>query len=118
VIRTPLLLAALAAAACGKGPAEGAPCDEVGTNFLALAHADLRLAADAGAVDPETRGDTESHLPAIRDSIVRHCKEDGWSAATRDCFASARSADHMTRCYEALPPEHRDPLDKASAGSR
>lgn len=109
------LLLALALPACGKGKKDGASCEDVGARFLALAHAQVDSAAKAGDVAPELETAVESHLPAMRDSMVRACKEDGWSKETRDCFAAASSDTRMTACYQTMPAEQRALLEKASS---
>ena len=109
------LTLALAASSCGKGAKDGASCDDVGARFLALAHAQLDGAAEAGELDAERKTAVESHLPAMRDAMVRACKEDGWSKETRDCFAGASSDTQMTSCYQTMPAEQRALLEKASS---
>lgn len=108
----------LALAACGKGKQGGASCEDVGARFLALAHAQVDNAARAGDVEPDLETAVESHLPAMRDSMVRACKEDGWSKATRDCFAAASTDTTMTACYQAMPAEQRALLEKASSSPK
>ena len=112
--RALVVLLALALPACGKGKKEGASCEDVGARFLALAHAQVDNAAKAGDVDPELETAVESHLPAMRDSMVKACKEDGWSVETRDCFAGASDDKKMTACYQTMPAEQRALLEKAS----
>jgi hypothetical protein len=107
----------LALTGCGKGKKDGASCEEVGARFLALAHAQVDSAAKAGDVDPELETAVESHLPAMRDSMVRACKEDGWSKETRDCFAAAADDTRMTACYQTMPAEQRALLEKAASSS-
>ena len=77
-------------------------------------------ASDAAAAVREIRPPdsfetaVESHLPAMRDSMVKACKEDGWSVETRDCFAGASDDKKMTACYQTMPAEQRALLEKAS----
>jgi hypothetical protein len=105
----------LGAAGCGKGKKDGASCDDVGARFLALAHQQLDSAAKAGDVDAELKTRVESHVPAMRDAMVRACKEDGWAKETRDCFANAAGDTEMTGCYQSMPAEQRALLEKASS---
>lgn len=109
------VLLTLALGACGKGKKEGASCGDVGARFLAIAQAQVDSAAKAGDVDAELETAVESHLPAMRDAMVRACKEDGWSKETRDCFAGAASDTAMTSCYQTMPAEQRALLEKASS---
>lgn len=115
-----LLLAgalALAVTACNKGKAkDGASCDEVGARFLAVAKLQLDTAEKAGEVDARTRTRVENHVPAIRDAMVRACKENGWDGATRSCFAAADDDGKMKACYQAMSPEQRALLEKSAAG--
>jgi hypothetical protein len=53
----------------------------------------------------------------MRDSIVRHCKEEGWAAEIRGCFAAAADGDGMTICYQRLPDEQRALLDRSSTST-
>jgi len=109
------LVLVLTAAACGKGKKDGASCEDVGARFLALAHQQLDRAAEAGDVDPEIGKAVAGHVPAMRDAMVRACKEDGWSVETRTCFAGAASDTQMTGCYQTMPAEQRALLEKASS---
>jgi len=111
VIVAALALAA-APAGCHRGKHDGASCDEVGARFTDLARRQLDQAKQAGAVDDKTRTAVEGHVPAMRDSIVRGCKEGGWSAETRGCFARAESDTQMTTCYAAMPADQRAKLEK------
>jgi hypothetical protein len=115
VRRAALLLLVLAA--CSKKAKDGATCDEVGAKMLELSTGDLEAATKAGRTDPEMHALAEAQLPAMRDSIVRHCKEDGWSPQVRGCFATATDGDAMTLCYQRLPDEQRGRLDSASTSS-
>jgi hypothetical protein len=109
-------LVLLALAACGKGTKDGASCKDVGTRFLEVAQ--RQLADAAGDVDVETRAAVDSHLPAMRDAIVRACEDHEWPAQTRGCYASAAAGGDMEACYQAMPPELRARLDEATAGKK
>ncbi len=115
VLRAALLVLALGA--CSKKAKEGATCEEVGARFLELTASDLDNAARAKTIDPTSRGLAETQRPAMRDSIVRHCKEDGWSPEIRSCFAAAPDGDGMTLCYQRLPDEPRARLDSSSTST-
>jgi hypothetical protein len=99
----------LTVAAC-KGKKDGATCDEVGTAFLAMQH---RILDDApkDELDADTKVTIESHLPAMRDSMVLACKESKWSAESRGCFTGAGDPKSMESCYETLAPEQQKVLD-------
>ena len=47
---------------------------------------DARLLA--AQVDDHTRASVDSHVPAMRDSIVRACKEGNWTSDVRTCFST------------------------------
>lgn len=109
----------LAAAGCGKGTGKGSGdgCDPVGANFLTLSHRQLDDARAAKQVDDQTYASIAGHLPAIRDAMVRACKESAWSVETRGCFANATSDAELAGCYQAMPAEQRELLEKSSAGA-
>jgi hypothetical protein len=107
---------ALTAPGCGKGKNAGATCDAVGARFLAVARKQLDDASKAGDLEGETRTRIDNHIPAIRDAMVRACKENAWTAEVRACFASADDDGKMKACYQAMPPEQRALLEKAAAG--
>jgi hypothetical protein len=98
--------------ACGSKSRDGASCDEVGARFADLARRQLDEAEKAGAVDTATRGSVAGHVPAMRDAMVRHCKEGGWSAETRGCFAKAMTDTQMNDCYASMPADQRAKLEK------
>ena len=107
----------LAAAGCGKGkPGAGDSCAAVGAQFLALSHRQLDDARAAKQVDDQTYASVAGHLPTIRDAMVRACKDDAWSGETRACFARAPDDAAIKACYQAMPAEQRELLEKASAG--
>lgn len=108
------LVSALAGCGKGKGPAT---CEAAGARFLELAKQQLAGAEKGGDVDPETRGAVEGHLPAIRDALVRSCRENGWSEEVRACFANAAGDAAIRACYQAMPAEQRALLEKSSAGA-
>ena len=104
--------AALAFAACGKRAHDGATCEEVGARFVDLARRQLEAAREAGDVGADAHGAVASHVPAMRDTMVRACKEGSWSADTRGCFAKAESDTQMTTCYASMPADQRAKLEK------
>jgi hypothetical protein len=112
-----LLGVLLAAAGCGKGKkGAGDTCDAVGANFLTLSHRQLDDARTAKQVDDQTYASVSGHLPAIRDAMVRACKDNAWTVETRACFARATDDAAIKACYQAMPAEQRELLEKASAG--
>ncbi len=112
-----LVLVLLAAVGCGKGKqGAGDSCDAVGANFLALSQRQLDEARAAKQVDDQTHASVGGHLPAIRDAMVRACKDNAWTVETRGCFARANDDATMSACYQAMPAEQRALLEKASAG--
>jgi hypothetical protein len=104
-------------AGCSKKAKDGATCDQVGARLFELTGAELELAARTERVDPDTRTLSAAQLPAMRDSIVRHCKDDGWSPEIRGCFVAAADGDGMTICYQRLPDEQRARLDRSSTST-
>lgn len=112
------LVAILAlAGGCKKHKSDGATCDQVGAKFAANVHHAVATAEKAGDTDATGRRTLEDTVPAMRDSMVRACKEHGWPVGTRRCFADAADGAAETACYEAMPPELRAKLDAASADS-
>jgi hypothetical protein len=115
MFRTIALVSALVCAGavgCAKGKHDGTSCDAVGANFLALSDRQLADAEKTGGVDAKTRAAVETHVPAMRDSMVRACKESGWSAESRACFAAASDDAAMMSCYQTLAPEQQALLEK------
>ena len=112
-------IAALAATvllfACHRGAKDPAACEVVGQRFLDITHRQVDDATATGTADEATRAAVSSHIPAMRDSIVRACHEGNWSADTRGCFATATDATAMESCYQSMPPDQRALLDKASS---
>jgi hypothetical protein len=104
-----LLFSSLASGAC-KGKKDGPSCDDVGTAFLAISHRQLDD-APKDQLDSATKATVESHLPAMRDSMVLACKEGKWSAESRGCFTGAGDPKSMESCYETLSPEQQKVLD-------
>ena len=107
-----VVVTALALAACGSKSRDGASCDEVGARFLDLAKRQLDEAEKAGGVDKATHASVASHVPAMRDAMVRHCEEGDWSAETRGCFAKAMTDTQMNDCYASMPADQRAKLEK------
>ena len=104
-----LVIALFLLAAC-KGKKDGPSCDDVGTSFLAISHRSLDD-APKDQLDQGTRASIESHLPAMRDSMVLACKESKWSADSRACFTGAADPKAMESCYETLTDEQQKVLD-------
>jgi hypothetical protein len=110
------LVAILAlSAGCKKKHAEGASCDQAGARFAANVHRTVGEAETAKDTDAKGRQTLDDTVPAMRDAMVRACKEHGWPAETRQCFADAADGAAETACYESMPPELRAKLDQASA---
>ena len=107
-----LLAAALVTLAVGgcKGRGQGASCNTVGTRFIALARADLA----ASDLDPASRRGVTGLLAPMRDSMVRACREDKWSAPARICFAAAADVTTFRGCEGELGATQRELLHKAA----
>ena len=52
---------------------------------------------------------------AVRDAMVKACKETKWSPAVRDCLVAAADERGLQACQEQLTPEQRAQLDHASS---
>lgn len=110
---TRIALVALLLAACHRSPGQGAPCDAVGAHFITVAQSELDTHPE---LDTELAGGVRDLLPPIRDSMVRECKDNKWSADARDCFAGAADGRAMKACYARLDPAQRAALDRSAAG--
>jgi len=91
----------------------GASCAAVGAQLLSVARAQL---ARAPIEEPALRRSIEGLLAPIRDTMVRECRDGGWSAATRDCFAGATDEAAMRSCHQSLTEAQRTRLNEAAAG--
>ena len=78
-------------------------------------HHTVAAAEHAHDTDAKGRQTIDDTVPAMRDSMVRACKEHGWPVETRQCFADAADGAAETACYEAMPPALRAKLDQAAA---
>jgi hypothetical protein len=107
-----VVVTTLALAACGSKSRDGASCDEVGARFVDLAKRQLDEAEKTGGLDTKTHASVASHVPAMRDAMVRHCKEGGWSAETRGCFAKVTTDSQMNDCYASMPADQRAKLEQ------
>ena len=112
------LLVAVLCTGCHKGKKDGATCDDVGAAFLALGHRQLEDAEKAGGLDAKTRATVESHVPAMRDSMVRLCKETSWSGDSRRCFVNATDDAAMLSCYQTLTTDQQAKLEEGFAEPR
>jgi len=110
-----LALASAGTTGCKKKPADGATCDQAGAKFAANVHHTIGAAEKAKDTDATGRRTIDDTVPAMRDAMVRACKEHGWPAETRRCFAEAVDGAAEAACYEAMPPEMRAKLDASSA---
>ena len=112
-MRIAVVLAVVAAAAACKGhPAGEATCDQVGARFYQLAHAQVAISKE---VDDRERAGVIGLLAPMRDSMVRACRDDGWSAPARACFATAAEQTSYFGCETSLSPEQRALLAKSAA---
>lgn len=110
------LVAILAlSAGCKKKKVEGATCDQAGARFAGNVHRTVSDAEKAKDTDAKGRQTIDDTVPAMRDAMVRACKEHEWPVETRQCFADAADGTAEAACYEAMPPELRAKLDAASA---
>ena len=112
-----IAIAALLASACHRhtdaGP--GAPCDAVGAKFASVARAELDADKDLA---PDVKDGAAGLVAPMRDGMVRACKDSGWTAASRDCFAAAGDERAMKACYAQLTADQRASLDRSAAGSK
>ena len=108
------LFAAIATlAACKRHPAGEATCNQVGARFYEIAHAQVAASKD---LDDRTRSGVTGLLAPMRDSMVRACRDDHWSADARACFTAALDQPGYFACEPRLSPEQRALLAKAAAG--
>ena len=114
VVAAALLVAALGACTRHTDPGPGAPCDAVGAKFAMVARADLAAQKDLA---DDVRAGVDGLIAPMRDGMVRACKDGGWAAPARDCFAAAGDERAMKACYAALTADQRGALDRAAAGS-
>ncbi|HVV86922.1 MAG TPA: hypothetical protein VHE35_27980 [Kofleriaceae bacterium] len=105
------VLVAGAAAGCHRHH-DAASCGAVGANFMTLAQADLAASTD---VDPANKRGVAGLLAPMRDSMVRACREDRWSAEARACFAAAPDTAQLRACEAKLSEPQRALLDKAAS---
>ena len=110
-----LFVAALALAGCKKGKKDGPSCDDAGKQYAANLHLAVGEAQRDGKTDAEGRQLIDDHVPAMRDMMVRACKEHHWPAETRKCFAEAADGAAEDACYEAMPAELRAKLDESAS---
>jgi hypothetical protein len=104
-MRAALVIAIVcASAACKKAPAGERSCDQVGVKFLALMQARLTTTAELTA---DEREGVSGLLMPMRDSLVRACREDGWSAAARACYADAPDQPGYVACDAQLTWQQR-----------
>jgi hypothetical protein len=82
---------ALAVGACRRGPPE-VDCGAAGRAWVELVHKELE------AEDPARRAEANAIVPALREELVKRCKDDAWSPAIRRCVADARSPAELERC--------------------
>ncbi|HEV7559793.1 MAG TPA: hypothetical protein VGO00_30155 [Kofleriaceae bacterium] len=101
----------LSTLAC-RGQAGDAPCGVAAGTFFTIAKGEL----DKATVDDATRRAVSEQLPAMRDSLENACRDDGWSAAVRNCLA--RCTDHVAveECERQLTEPQRAGLDRAARG--
>jgi hypothetical protein len=111
-----IAIVALLASACHRHEAggPGAPCDAIGAKFALVAKAELDADKDLA---PDVRDGAKGLVAPMRDGMVRACKDDGWTAASRDCFAAANDERAMKACYAQLTADQRASLDRSAAGS-
>jgi hypothetical protein len=114
-VRVALLLAVLSLAACKKHPDGESTCKQVGTRFHDIAAAQLAASKD---VDDRTRAGVNGLLAPMRDSMIRACQQDHWSAEARACFATAGDQPQFYACEPKLSAEQRALLAKAAAGGK
>ena len=113
-MRTTLALAALClVTACKRHPAGERTCGEVGHRFYELGHAEVEKSTELTAAE---RTGVRGLLAPMRDSMVRACTEDRWSAAARACFAAAPDPPAFSACDAQLAPEQRALLAQRAAG--
>ena len=95
---------------CKKGGDNS--CDAVGARFLAIAEADL---AKAEGVARDERDAVHGLVAPLRDAMVKACRQDGWSAEARACYAAAPDEARFRACEAKLTGEQRALLEQSAA---
>lgn len=106
-------VAGLTLVACKKHPAGEATCNQVGARFYEIAHAQVAASKE---LDDRTRSGVTGLLAPMRDSMVRACRDDHWTAEARACFATAPDQPRYFACEANLSSEQRALLSKSAAG--
>jgi hypothetical protein len=113
-VRTVSIVVVIAAlAGCKRQPASERSCDQVGARFVAIARDGL--VRQGSTMDPQLRDGVDGLVAPMRDSMVRACRQDGWSIAARACFADAASEAAFRACEASLTGEQRQLLEQSAA---
>ncbi len=109
-----LVLCALlpSAGACKRKASDGAPCGAVAARMFNIATEDLGKAT----LEPAMRRAVADQLPAMRDSLTQICTDGTWSAASRDCMATAVDHQAFQACQQQLSDDQRGKLGQAARG--
>ncbi len=110
-----LVAIAAAAAGCKHHPPGERTCGQVGARFYEIARADVTKTTDLPAGQ---KHGVIGLLAPMRDSMVRGCLDDKWSAEARACFADALDQAAFYGCEPKLSAEQRALLSKRAAGSQ
>ena len=105
---------------CKKKAAGEASCAQVGARFLELARDDLarqdqEAAAQARTVDKQIHDGVVNLIAPMRDSLVRACQDDRWSADARACYQAATNQNAFVACDAKLTAEQRQLREQAAA---
>lgn len=95
-----------------RGTSNEASCGTASGTFFIIAKAEL----DKSSVDDATRRAVTDQLPAMRDSLEIACRDDGWTAAVRNCLATASDHAAIEQCEQQLTEAQRAGLDHAARG--
>ena len=95
-----------------RGKSGDAPCGAAAGTFYMIAKGEL----DRSTVDDATRRAVIDQLPAIRDALEISCRDDGWSAAVRNCLSTATDHPQVEECERQLTEAQRAGLDRAARG--
>jgi hypothetical protein len=107
-----ILALAASSAGCSRKLKDEAPCGTVAARLFTIAIDDLEKAA----VEPAMRRMVADQLPAMRDALVQICSDGAWSAAVRNCMASAVDHAAFQVCQQQLSESQRRTLDEAAHG--
>jgi hypothetical protein len=95
-MRRALILAALIATVGSCKKSREIDCGMAAKGWVELVHRQLLSDQDA-----EGQAKATAVVPALREELVKRCREDGWSLQARRCIADAQTPADLERCDPA-----------------